>query len=170
MRGHALRRVAFIGVLALISTVAMPSALAARTVVGDSCSGAMTALRTFHVEAVPSKKVVRPGEKFAVDVVVTRPAHEDPAGQGITFEPPVSAPAEDVIIGISIWVGDRTYFWGIGLSNADGKATLRLKVPTKAESGKALASASGRRVLKDDCPEIMEDGYATYDLFLTVKR
>lgn len=170
MRGHASLRVAFVALLTLISTVAMPSALVARTAVGEGCSGAMLVLRTYHVDAKPSKKVIAPGEKLTVDVTVTRPAHEDPAGQNIAFDPPVSAPAENVTVGISIWVGDRTYLWSVGVSDTDGTETLALKVPANAEEGEALASVSGRRYLKDDCPEILEDGYTTYGSFVTVKR
>src|SRR5688572_13643906 len=48
---------------------------------GAACSAAVLVLRSLHVTATPSKKVVKPGDKFTVDVTVTRPAHEDPVGE-----------------------------------------------------------------------------------------
>jgi hypothetical protein len=135
-----------------------------------ACSAAVLVLRTLHVVATPSKTKLKPGDKFTVDVTVTRPAHEDPVGQGIEFDPPQSLPAEGVTVGLSVWVGDRTYFWQVGLTDAEGKSSLRLKVPGNAEAGKALASASARHWIKNDCPDILEDGYTNYLDFVTVKR
>ena len=103
-------------------------------------------------------------------MVVTRPAHEDPVGQGIEFTPPTSVPAEGVTVGASIWVGDRTYFWQIGLTDENGEDTLTLKVPKNAETGEALASFSARYWIKNDCPDILEDGYRNYVPFVTVKK
>ena len=159
-----------VAALALMgSLLAAPAS--ATTNGGDAaCSSAVLVLRSLHVTATPSKKTVKPGEKFTVDVTVTRPAHEDPAGNGMTFDPPASVPAEDVTVGLSVWVGDRTYFWQIGLTDAEGKDTLRLKVPANAEGGEALASASARHWIKNDCPDILEDGYTNYLSFVTVKR
>ena len=135
---------------------------------GAACSAAVLVLRSLHVTATPSKKVVKPGDKFTVDVTVTRPAHEDPVGEGMTFDPPASLPAEDVTVGLSIWVGERTYFWQVGLTDAEGTDTLQLKVPANAEPGKALAAASARHWIKNDCPDILEDGYTTYPKFVKI--
>ncbi len=127
-------------------------------------------LRSLHIEAQPSKKVVAPGDKFSVKVTVTRPAHEDPADLGIQFEPPASVPAEDVTVGLSVWVGERTYFWNIGTTDANGEVTLPLKVPARSEVGPAFASISGRHWIKNDCPDILEDGYRDYARFVVIKR
>lgn len=155
----------------LASLVAGPTAAsAAPASASNACSSAVLVLRTFNVEAVPSKKVVSPGDKFTVDVTVTRPAGEDPAGQGIEFEPPASLPAENVTVGLSIWVGKRTYFWQVGLTDAEGKDTLAVKVPANSETGETLAMVSARNWVKSDCPDILEDGYSTYAPFVTVKR
>ena len=159
-----------IAVALLASFLAAPTAAAAPRPGSKACSSAVLVLRTLHVEAVPSKKVVKPGDKFTVDVTVTRPAHEDPVGQGIEFDPPASLPAENVTVGLSVWVGERTYFWQVGLTDAEGKDTLTLKVPANAETGEALAMVSGRYWIKSDCPDILEDGYATYAPFVTIKR
>jgi len=158
--------------IALFGSLMAPTAAGADVVGGgdSACASAVLVLRSLHVEAHPSKMVVRPGQKFTVHVKVTRPAHEDPAGEGIEFTPPTSAPAEDVTVGLSIWVGDRTYFWQVGMTDANGEDTLTLKVPRNAEAGPALASASGRRWIKNDCPDILEDGYTNYMHFVTVAR
>ena len=168
-RSHLKKLLALVAALGLVGSLL--AAPASATSSGAACSsGAVLVLRSLHITAVPSKKVVKPGEKFTVDVTVTRPAHEDPVGNGITFEPPMSVPAEDVTVGLSVWVGERTYFWQIGLSDAEGKETMTLKVPANAEAGKALAAASARHWIKNDCPDILEDGYTNYLNFVTVKR
>ena len=158
-----------LGAVAMLSLLLAPTPAAADVApMGTACSSAVLVLRSLHIEAVPSKKVVRRGEKFTVDVTVTRPAHEDPIGEGIEFDPPTSAPAENVTVGLSIWVGDRTYFWQVGLTDAEGKDTLTLKVPKNAEYGPALASASARHWIKNDCPDILEDGYTNYVDFVKI--
>lgn len=160
-----------VAVLALTgSLLVAPASATTSKPRGTACSSAVLVLRSLNVTAVPSKKTLKPGEKFTVDFTVTRPAGEDPVGNGVTFDPPASVPAENVTVGLSIWVGDRTYFWQIGLTDAEGKDTLPLKVPANAEGGKALASASARRWIKSDCPDILEDGYTNYVDFVTIKR
>ena len=163
--------IAPLSALALLgSLLAASPAVASGTASGSACSSAVLVLRTLNVTATPSKKVVQPGERFTVKVKVTRPAHEDPVGQGITFEPPTAAPAENVTVGLSVWVGERTYFWQVGLTDANGEDVLKLKVPANAEGGPALASASGRHWIKNDCPDILEDGYTNYANFVTIAR
>jgi len=154
--------------IAVFGSLMAPTAAGAGVVGDSACGSGVIVLRSLHVEAHPSKKVVRRGEKFTVHVKVTRPAHEDPVGEGIEITPPTSAPAEGVTVGLSVWVGDRTYFWQVGMTDANGEATLRLRVPKKAEAGPALASASGRHWIKNDCPDILEDGYTNYLNFVKI--
>jgi hypothetical protein len=169
-RSKLTKLVAPVAALALMgSLLAAPASATTSNPAGAACASAVLVLRSLHITAVPSKKTVKPGEKFTVDVTVTRPAHEDPLGNGVAFDPPTTVPAEDVTVGLSVWVGERTYFWQIGLTDAEGKDTLRLKVPANAETGEALASASARHWIKNDCPDILEDGYTNYLNFVTVK-
>lgn len=172
MDGSKLKKLfAPVAAAALLGSLVAAPASADTTGAGEmACSSAVIVLRSLHVVATPSQEVVKPGDKFTVDVKVTRPAHEDPVGEGMEFDPPASLPAEGVTIGMSIWVGDRTYFWQVGMSDENGEDTLRLKVPANAEAGKALASASARHWIKNDCPDILEDGYTNYLDFVTVKR
>ena len=134
-----------------------------------SASGAaVLTVHSFHVEAEPSKKVVRRGQVFTVKITVTRPAHEDPADLGIQYDPPMSTPEKDVRLGISLWTGERTYFYALGISDANGEDVLKIKVPASAEPGKAYASVSAQKWLKQDCPDILEYGFAEYPDFVVV--
>jgi hypothetical protein len=134
-----------------------------------SASGAgVLTVHSFHIEAEPSAKVVRRGTVFTVDVLVTRPAHEDPADLGLTYEPPMSMPEKDVRVGISLWTGKRTYFYALGLTDENGEETLKIKVPGNAEPGKAYASVSAQKWLKQDCPDILEYGFREYPDFVVV--
>jgi hypothetical protein len=135
----------------------------------SACSSAVLVLESLHIEAVPSKENVRPGDTFTVDVTVTRPAHRDPLDQGIEWgEPPVSVPAENVIVGLSVWVGDYTYFWQMGKTDENGKDTLKLRVPENSEHGWAIAMASAYYWQKQDCPDIKEEGFTPYPEFVKV--
>src|SRR5688500_4640951 len=108
----------------MLSLLLAPAPAAADVApMATACSSPVLVLRSLLLEAVPSKNVVRRGAKFTVDVTVTRLAHEDPIGEGIEFDPLTSAPVENVTVGLSIWVGDRTYFWQVGLTDAEGKDT-----------------------------------------------
>ena len=169
-RSKLSKLIAPIAAVALMGSLLAAPASAGTSSTNAACSSAVLVLRSLHVVAVPSKTKVKPGDKFTVKVTVTRPAHEDPVGQGLEFEPPASLPAEDVTVGLSVWVGERTYFWQVGMTDANGESVLKLKVPASAESGKALASASARHWIKSDCPDILEDGYTNYLNFVTVVR
>jgi hypothetical protein len=165
------KRIKLIALLtACIAVAGLQTATAPANAKSSRCSAAVLVLRTLHLEATPSKKAVKPGDKFKVDVKVTRPADEDPLNSGITFERPTSQPAPDVTVGVSIWVGEQTYFFNIGVSDENGEVSLPMRVPNNAESGAAFAAVSGRHWIKQDCPDILEDGFRAYENFVTIKR
>ena len=151
-------------VIAVMGVALVPTS----TAVGSPCGGAEVRLKTLHVEAHPSKKKVHRGEKFKVHVTVTRPAHEDPLGNGIEFEPPMSFPAADIPVGITIFVGEHTYFWGAGTTDENGEATLDTKVPGNSEYGWAFAVATAKKYQWQVCPELVEEGYTNYIDFVKV--
>ncbi len=165
MRMTVLARLA-LTLAVLATTVGVPAAPAG----GTPCGSSEVRLHTLHIEAIPSKKKVHRGESFKVEITATRPAHEDPAGQGIEFEPPVSVPAADIPIWITVFVGKYTYFWDIGMTDENGKDTLNLTVPKNSEPGRALAIASGKKYHWQVCPELVEEGYAYYTDFVKVVR
>ena len=133
-----------------------------------ACGGAVLTVHSFHIETEVSKKVVRRGQVFNVKIMVTRPAHEDPADLGLTYEPPMSTPEKDVRVGISLWTGERTYFYALGVTDANGEDTLKIRVPGSAETGKAYASVSAQKWVKQDCPDILEYGFREYPDFIVV--
>jgi hypothetical protein len=177
------KRTKFVAVLAcvLATTVLAPAAearLATSTEVSPRAAapcrsatnsgGAVLTVHSFHIEAEASKKVVRRGQVFTVKITVTRPAHEDPADLGLTYEPPMSMPEKDVRVGISLWTGERTYFYALGVSDENGEDTLKIRVPGSAEPGKAYASVSAQKWVKQDCPDILEYGFREYPDFVVV--
>ena len=137
---------------------------------GSACSGAVLQMETLHVEAVPEKKVYRPGDTAVVEMTVSRPAHRDPFDMGVEFTPPASAPASDITVGVTVWVGQRTYFWDMGISDEEGKATMKLRIPRSSEGGVSAANASGRNVIRSDCPDIVELGFTDYPRFFKIAR
>ncbi|MGH2807108.1 MAG: hypothetical protein ACRDKT_07510 [Actinomycetota bacterium] len=146
----------------------MPAGVDSRSAIACRSSSSVLTLHSFHIEAEPSKKIVRRGQVFTVTITVTRPAHEDPADLGITYEPPMSTPEKDVRVGISLWTGERTYFYSLGLTDANGEDKLKIRVPKDAEPGKAYASVSAQKWIKQDCPDILEYGFREYPDFVVV--
>jgi len=132
------------------------------------CSASVIELRTLHVEAKTMKKKVSRGERFDVRITVTRPAHEDPLGEGIEFEPPVSVPAADVTVWMTIYVGKWTYFWDIGKTDDEGRATLTLRPPRDSELGWGLAYIYAENWVNQQCPDMKEEGDRVYPNFVKV--
>ncbi len=153
---------------ALLTALTVAGTLLVPTSSALACSNAVLVLESFHVTATPNKKVAGRGDKVKVEMKVTRPAHRDPLDLGIEFEPPASTPEKDVIVSVAVWVGDHTYFWDIGLTDANGEETLTLKIPKNSELGDAYATASAYKWLKQDCPDVLETGFTEYEHFIAV--
>jgi len=135
-------------------------------------SGAIevVSLRTFHLEVKPDKKVYRVGDTAKINVTVTRPAHEDPAGLGIPIDPPMSFPAEDVNVGIGLRVGD-VYLFGYSRTNADGLAVVKVPIKSYTPAGKAMADAyAWKTVVDTTCAKVEENGYRQLPNLFTVLR
>lgn len=116
--------------------------------------------RTFHVEIEPERSTYRPGDVARVLAIVTRPAHEDPANQGIPVPSVTSAPAESVRVGISFW-SKRYYWYGFGpLTDADGESVVKARVPRNAPAGPVTAAAGAERFVGTVlCFDVYEVGY-----------
>jgi hypothetical protein len=80
----------------------------------------------------------------------------------------MSTPEKDVRVGISLWTGERTYFYAMGMSDENGEEILKIRVPKNAEPGKAYASVSAQKWLKQDCPDILEYGFREYPDYVVV--
>lgn len=133
---------------------------------GRSANGGMvTRLRTFHVVAKPLRKTYRSGSVAKVEVTVTRPAHEDPLGNNIEFEPPTSLAAEGVNVSVGLYRG-IFYMYGVGVTDSEGKAILKVKLHPNAPAGNVIGEAGARAYYnRGGCPDIEEEGFAYYPKF-----
>ncbi len=127
-------------------------------------------LRTFHLEVKPLKKRYKVGETAKIEVTVTRPAHEDPAGLGVPIDPPQSFPAEDVNVGMGLRIGD-VFLFGHAVTDADGKAVIKIKIKSYTPAGKATADAYAWKTAADTtCAKVEENGYRQMPNLFTVFR
>ncbi|HWL65400.1 MAG TPA: hypothetical protein VNP73_05440 [Actinomycetota bacterium] len=158
--------------LALALLVGLPGAPAVAAPI-DAC--AMTSQRlvyvySLHIEAKPGKKAYRRGDKVKVLIRVTRPAEEDPAGQGQQLPPTVSEPAEGATVGGIIWVGDD-YSWDQGaITDANGEAVLNIPTRKNFDVGMARADFVAEIVHYNNngCPDVRELGYRSYENFVRI--
>jgi hypothetical protein len=127
-------------------------------------------LRTFTVEIEPVAKTYKIGGPAKVSVVVTRPAHKDPLQLGPEFEPPASAPAAGVNIGIGVHVGE-VFVPGFGQTDDAGEAIVTIKLPSYMKPGIADLDGYAWKIQADSpCMTIEEDGYTHMDAGFAVKR
>jgi hypothetical protein len=138
------------------STRAMTRAVATQ----EGRSGLETiTLRTFHVVVKADRKAYRIGQTAKMTATVTRPAHEDPFSQGVQFDPPTSFPAEDVVVGVGLSVGD-VYLYGHGTTNAKGKAIIKVRITPYTPAGTAAADVFARKTqVRTVCASLEEVGY-----------
>lgn len=115
-------------------------------------------LRTFHIEAQQAESF-KIGTAAKIDITVTRPAHQDPLDLGVEFEPPASTPADNVLVGVGIHVGD-VFVPGFARTDADGKAIISMKLPKYMTPGLASMSVYAWNVVHESpCLRVEEDGY-----------
>ena len=123
----------------------------------------------FHIEAKPGRPVYLVGEKAVIHTTVTRPAHEDPAGNGIEIDPPNSEPVADIYVGAAMHTGDNSFAYGLGITNGKGKVDIQ--IPLKAiETGEAdVYIYAWRDTVRTPCLTVREYGYRYYeDMFRVV--
>jgi hypothetical protein len=127
-------------------------------------------LRTFHIQAEPQAESFKIGTAAKIDITVTRPAHQDPFDLGVEFEPPTSVPAEDVIVGVGLHVG-QVFVPGFARTDAEGKTTVSLKLPRYMQPGVAEMTVYAWNVVHESpCLRVEEDGYASYPEAFEVTR
>ena len=127
-------------------------------------------VRTFYIDAKTQAESYRIGSRAKIDVLVTRPAHEDPLDLDVEYEPPASLPAENVIVGLGVHVGD-VFIPGFSRTNAEGKATISMKLPRYVKPGTASITVYAWNILHESpCLRIEEDGYMTYPEAFEVTR
>jgi hypothetical protein len=139
--------------------VASPSALACTAQKND----VTIPVRTFHVEAAWAKKTYRVGQTATLNVTVTRPSHQDPVtdeGHDLPVEPPVAVPADQVTVGVGLYIG-QVFLSGGGVTDAEGKLTAKVKIEKYAKPGPAAATVYAyKKYLTDTrCVYLQEFAY-----------
>ena len=142
-----------------------PSALAEGS--GAACSsknGDVTfPVRSFHVDWKWDKKAYKIGETAKLAMTVTRPSDKDPVsddGQPLPVDRPTTTPAEDVTVGVGIYVGD-VFLSGGGITDAEGKVTAKVKITSYTKPGSADMTiyAFKRYLTETRCVYIQEFEY-----------
>ena len=130
----------------------------------------VTYLYSFDVEAKPQKASYPAGSKVKVDFVVTRPGDEDPIGEGTEMPRPVTFPAENVEVNVSIYAGIY-YMYGSGVTDSEGKATVTVKLHPAVPAGWARGEVSARAYYnRGGCPDVEEFGSESYPKFFKITR
>jgi len=147
-----------------------PSAASAAPLGATPCDGGYYYLYTLTVEAEPRKKVYLGGEAVKIDFLVTRPGPEDPADNGIPMpQGTPRQPAEGVEVHASFWAGNF-YAFDKGLTNEEGRATVKVDTVTEMPAGPVDLDVSGRKYYnKGGCPDGEETGYNEYPKAFTLR-
>jgi hypothetical protein len=119
-------------------------------------------LTTFKLDVkLPSTKPYKPGGKVPFPTTVTRPAEEDPVGQGISTPRPYVEPAPDVPV-VIVAFADDVLLIDYKLTDAEGKVDLALKLPKYMPEGPVSARIYAQKLLQDtNCVTIYEVGELT---------
>ncbi|MFP5299442.1 MAG: hypothetical protein ACLGHL_10690, partial [Actinomycetota bacterium] len=116
---------------AAIAAASLLIPVAPGTASSAACAGrhVSTRVATFTVETTWNKKVYKRGETVKVDVLVTRPGRDDPAGLGIPLDMPQRLPAEGVTVTTVLLVNPPYYPFDQGVTGSDGTVTFKIKLP-----------------------------------------
>ena len=128
-------------------------------------------LLTFNLDVAKTKPVYKIGDVVTVEVTVTRPAKEDPLGNGIPMERPYVEPAEGVMVGVGLHIG-RVFLPSGAITGPDGVARVKIPLQDYAPAGvKVAASVYGWRVVYEaPCASVQEYGYTTIqEMFKTAR-
>lgn len=115
----------------------VPGPGSAAPVASGRCADVNVPLRNFKVEAKWEKPSASIGDVAKLRVQVTRTADEDPVtddGEPYPTGRPMDEPVEDVVVGLSMLVGN-VYLSGGGLTNAKGEAIVKVKIQNYTRPG-----------------------------------
>ena len=131
-------------------------------VVRTSSSGNMEqiSLLTFKLDVEKMKREYKIGEIVDVKVTVTRPAEEDPLGNGIPMDRPYVEPVVGAIVGVGFHVG-RVFLPGAAITDDQGVAVIRIKIENYAPAGQSVdVSVYAWKVIQQTtCATVQEYGY-----------
>ena len=156
-------RVAIVAGMLLASSLMGSPARSASACVGKS-AGAMEylSLKTLHLEIKFLKKSYAIGDTVNVKVNVTRPAKEDPLGNGIPMDRPYVEPASGVTVGVGLMVG-RVFLPGAGITDDNGDTIVKIKLEDWAPANTWVDSSiyAWKIVQETPCMTVQEYGHAT---------
>lgn len=136
---------------------------------GPSSASEVVEARTFYVNVVPKRRVYERGDTAALSIAVSRPAREDPAGQGIPMDGPASEPASGVSLVAIVSVGDALLF-DTAETNEDGRATVRIKIKNATPRGRVdIEIGATKIVVETPCATVKEVGYFERKGFFRVR-
>ncbi|MDQ3983140.1 MAG: hypothetical protein M3271_10725 [Actinomycetota bacterium] len=163
-----------IGILASLALLTGLLALAPAAEAKVACSSSnleFVYLTTFKLDVkLPNKSPYKPGDSVPFPTTVTRPAEEDPLGQGIATPRPMVEPAPDVPV-VIVAFADDVLLIDYKLTNAEGKVNLALKLPKYMPAGPVSVRLYAQKLLRDtNCITIYETGELTLTNGFEVKR
>lgn len=152
------------GILAAFSLVTGMLAMAPAAEAKLACASTnleFVYLNTFKLDVKVPKGSFSPGDKVPFPTTVTRPAEEDPLGQGIATPRPYVEPAPEVPVVIVAFAEDVLLI-DYKLTDANGKVNLALKLPKYMPEGPVSARLYAQKLLQDtNCITIYETGEVT---------
>ena len=128
-------------------------------------------LTTFDLDVkLPQGSPYKPGDSVPFPTTVTRPAKEDPLGQGIPTPRPYVEPAPEVPVVIVAFAKDVLLI-DYRLTDAQGKVNLALKLPKYMPAGPVSVRLYAQKLLADtNCITVYETGELTLSNAFEVKR
>jgi len=134
------------------------------------CANMYFYVYSLTVDAQPNKKVYRRGNTIKIAFSVTRPGPEDPGGNDIPIpEGSPRMPAQDVEVHASFWAGNF-YKYNKAVTDAEGKALVKIKTDTKMPAGVIDLDVSGHVYYnRGGCPDGEEVGYNSYPKAFTLR-
>jgi hypothetical protein len=153
------------GILTALGLLAGMLAMAPAAEAKVACSSTnleFVYLKTLKLEVkTPKTTPYHPGDKVPFPTVVTRPADEDPLGQGVPLPRPYVQPAADVPV-VIVAFADDVLLIDYKLTDAEGKVNLALKLPKYMPEGPVSARIYAQKLLQDtNCVTIYEVGEVT---------
>ena len=139
----------------LVAGLLVLAALQSSASAAPAACSEVVSIETLHIEVGELRSSYRLGETVKIPIVVTRPAREDPAGQGIPVDPPASEPAEGVsVMGIAR-IGDGLLY-DSAATDADGKASLRIRIVKTPTGWADLEIEAKKIVVETPCATLQE--------------
>lgn len=163
-------------VSSLLATVALVTGLlavapaAGAKVACSSTNLEFVYLTTFKLDVKMPKGPFKPGQTVPFPVTVTRPAEEDPMGQGVSTPRPYVEAAPDVPVVIVAFAKDVLMI-DYKFTDANGKVNLGIKLPKYVPEGPVSARIYAQKLLQDtNCVVLYETGELTMGQAFEVDR